>query len=110
MSPLSATAVNCAGPPSAVATLARMQAEREQLTGLLRSLAADFDGVDRRLAGIMNARLHGLAGQLNDLDAALSGLHGDRQWPPATVGTCPDCGYPSLGSGLCAPCRTVATR
>jgi hypothetical protein len=46
-----------------------------------------------------------MAGQLNHLDVVLSDLRGRPQFPTARVGTCPHCGYPSLGSGLCAYCR-----
>lgn len=135
MSPLSATVTNCAGSQ----TLSRMQAEREQLTYLLRALASELDDLERRLSDIawhlrglhtgsaaahlpgeraalqaqherMNVRLHGLARQLSELDSALSGSEDQPQWPPARVGTCPDCGYPSLGSGLCASCRLYLVR
>jgi hypothetical protein len=110
-----------------------MQADRDRLTHLLRSLAAELDGIDRRLSDLtwqrlrgaavtkgetvcertaleaqreqMTARLHVMAGQLNHLDVVLSDLRGHDQVPTARVGTCPHCGYPSLGSGLCAYCR-----
>lgn len=127
---------------------ARLRTEREQLTHLLRALAADVDELDRRLARItrppitgpsitsrlraeapqatrdgvdreltmlaiqrdrLAGRLQGLAARLKDIDAALSGASSDR-WPSVHVGTCPDCGYPSLGSGLCATCRLYLVR
>ena len=107
--------------------------DREQLTHLLRGLAARLDQLDRRLADLawngrgfgdlrsglvigemtcertalesererLGDRLAALAGQLNALD---SGIH-RRPEDHARVGTCPYCGYPSLGSGLCAFCR-----
>ena len=53
----------------------------------------------------MNARLRDLARKLNDLDAALAGRKGLVTAPATRVGICPDCGYPSLDSGLCAFCR-----
>lgn len=123
---LSATATNYAGHRS------RLQTERDQLTGLLRALAADLDDLDRRLSDTswsrrgeeaspqsavllaqrerMNTRLHGLARHLSYLDNTLSGSDAQSPWAPGHVGTCPDCGYPSLGSGLCAPCRMYQDR
>lgn len=119
--------------PASVGALAGMQAARDRLTHLLRSLAAELDGIDRRLSDLtwqrlrgaavtagetlcertalearreqMTARLHVMAGQLNHLDVVLSDLRGHDHVPAARVGTCPHCGYPSLGSGLCAYCR-----
>ena len=113
--------------------LAGMLADRDRLTRLLRVLAAELDEIDRRLSDItwqrargtavsggetlrdhaaievqrdqLTARLHAMAGQLNHLDVVLSDLRGRPQFPTARVGTCPHCGYPSLGSGLCAYCR-----
>jgi hypothetical protein len=110
--------------------LSRIQNEREQLTVTLRGLAADLDELDRQLSewvwprrpltvaeppidraalearrAQLNTRLRGLARQLNDLDRALSALKGYDEWTPDRVGVCPHCGYPSLGSGLCAFCR-----
>lgn len=106
--------------------------EREQLTGLLRALAADLDDLDRRLSDMswdrrgeeaapqsavmlahrerMNTRLHGLARHLSYLDTALSGSDNQAPRTPEQVGTCPDCGYPSLASGLCASCRMYQAR
>lgn len=130
--PLSATVANCAGHRT------DMRTEREQLTSVLRALAAELDDLDRRLSDIswtlrdgrpdirvphaprdraalmvqrdrMNARLQGLARQLGELDNALS-TDEHHACPPAAVGTCPDCGYPSLGSGLCASCRLYLVR
>ena len=115
-----------------------MRAEREQLTHLLRALAAELDELDRRLSDIdwrlrvrdthaalngtdrertvltiqrdrLTGRLHGLASRLKDIDAALSDSFTDL-WPSVHVGTCPDCGYPSLSSGLCASCRLYLVR
>ena len=105
--------------------------DREQLTHLLRSLAARLDDLDRRLNDLawrqrrpltapgfgdlfcertaleterarLSDRLGVLATQLRNLDTR-SG-HGSQR-THARVGTCPYCGYPSLGSGLCAFCR-----
>ena len=53
----------------------------------------------------LTTRLHVMAGQLKQLDLVLSGLRGHEHAPTARVGTCPQCGYPSLGSGMCAYCR-----
>ncbi len=105
--------------------------DREQLTHLLRSLAARLDHLDRRLSDLawrqrrplagpalgdkvcertaleserarLSDRLGVLAMQLRTLDNRVSDA-GHRAH--ARVGTCPYCGYPSLGSGLCAFCR-----
>lgn len=53
----------------------------------------------------LTTRLHVMAGQLNQLDLVLSGLRGHEYSPTGRVGTCPQCGYPSLESGMCAYCR-----
>lgn len=134
--PYSAIAANCAGAPDSD-PLSRMRTERERLTQLLRAMAADLDEIDRRLSDmewrrdhptgrsaddpaaqrvrlerqrdLLNTRLHVLAGQLTDLDCALSVYRRYEQWPQARVGTCPDCGYPSLESRLCATCRWYLT-
>jgi hypothetical protein len=128
------TAPSCAdASPGVLDPKTRIRAEREQLTHLLRSLASELDELDRRLSDItwrhraqharpadggtdreqtiltmqrdrLTGRLQGLASRLKDIDMALSGPAVDR-WPSVHVGTCPDCGYPSLGSGLCASCR-----
>ncbi len=116
-----------------------MQADREQLTHLLRGLASRLDQLDRRLADLawrrrgpqigvalgemlcertdlegererLSDRLRVLAKQLNALDSRLSG-DDDQALPiPAGVGTCPYCGYPSVGSSLCAFCRPHLAR
>lgn len=115
-----------------------LEADREQLTHLLRGLAARLDELDRRLTDLawrrrqLNAssaegetfcertalenererlsdRLGVLAKRLNTLDARLSGADGCAT-SSARVGTCPYCGYPSLGSGLCAFCRPHLVR
>ena len=119
--------------PASDGALAGIQADRDRLTHLLRGLANELDGLDRRLSeitwqrarpagaavgdmccertalesqrGELTARLHVMAGQLNHLNLVLSDLRGHDQLPTARVGTCPHCGYPSLGSGLCAYCR-----
>ena len=113
--------------------LAGIAADRDRLSHLLRVLAAELDGLDRRLSDInwlrarsaspfedekpcerttleaqreqITARLHVMAGQLSHLDVVLSDLRGHDQIPATRVGTCPHCGYPSLGSGWCAYCR-----
>lgn len=106
--------------------------DREQLTHLLRSLAARLDNLDRRITDLgwrqrrpqvshglgetpcertaleteharLSDRLGVLATQLRTLDTGAS--HTER----TRVGTCPYCGYPSLGSGLCAFCRPPLT-
>ena len=53
----------------------------------------------------LTTRLHVMARLLNQLDAALSDLRGQEELLVGRVGPCPQCGYPSLGSGLCAYCR-----
>lgn len=112
----------------------RMQSQREQLTSELRNLAAELDCLDRRLAdldwrsrrrlsgvgdaaisgertaletqrGYLTGLLRGLARGLNDLDQALASRKGQASGHTPRVGTCPDCGYPSLDFGLCAFCR-----
>lgn len=133
--PLSASSTTYAGYRAAVADeLGLLRADREQLTLHLRALAADLDGLDRRLADLswhrhcrpaeesgaetlserttlesrraeMTSRLRDLARKLSDLDAALAGRTGFVTTPATRVGICPDCGYPSLDSGLCAFCR-----
>ena len=100
----------------------------------MRALAAELDELDRQLSEIawrlkvghvhgadrecailtiqrdrLTGRLQGLASRLKDIDVALSGQSAER-WPSVHVGTCPDCGYPSLGSGLCASCRLYLVR
>lgn len=113
--------------------LAGMAADRDRLSHLLRGLAAELDGLDRRLSDLnwlrarptgpvedenpcermaletqreqITARLHVMAAQLSQLDVVLSDLRGYDQIPTTRVGTCPHCGYPSLGSGWCAYCR-----
>lgn len=124
------SSAQCLTPESGA--LARMQAEREELTGNLRRLASHLDELDRQISELswtprprqstpgdasperaalearreqLNTRLRGLARHLNDLDRALSALKGYEEWTPDRVGVCPHCGYPSLGSGLCAYCR-----
>lgn len=118
------------------AALAVMEADREQLTLLLRGLASRLDELDRRLTDLtwrrqrphaggrlgetfcertaleaererLNGRLALLAQRLNLLDTRLSAV--DDQ-PASLVGTCPYCGYPSLNSGLCAFCRPHLVR
>lgn len=113
--------------------LAGMAADRDRLSHLLRGLAAELDGIDRRLSDLnwlrarptgpvedenpcermaleaqreqITAQLHVMAAQLSHLDVVLSDLRGRDQIPTTRVGTCPHCGYPSLGSGWCAYCR-----
>ena len=128
------------GPASvASAPLALMRDHREQLTQLLRTLAARLDELDRRLGDLawrrhrqhigatldellcertaleaerarLTERLAVLAKQLNALDSQLSDTAGHDLLAAARVGTCPYCGYPSLGSGLCAFCRPQLAR
>lgn len=130
MTPLRGDAV-----PGLSQTLTGMSADREQLTRLTRSLAADLDELDRQLSDLtwrqrslattpadhegsamlarreqLTSRLLGFARQLNDLDATLSNLTGQPERPAGRVGICPHCGYPSLDSGLCAYCRPYVAR
>lgn len=132
-------AFDSAPEPVADGSLALVQDHRRQLTQLLRALAARLDELDRRLADLawrrtrqhagvvlgellcertaleserqrLSGRLGLLAKQLNAIDDRLcdSGSHGAVL--AARVGTCPYCGYPSLGSGLCAFCRPHLAR
>lgn len=116
-----------------------MRADREQLTHLLRGLAARLDQLDRRLADLawrgrgphisvilgeivcertaleserarLSDRLTSLADQLNGLDSLLSRTECTEALPTGRVGTCPYCGYPSLESGLCAFCHPHLAR
>lgn len=137
--PLSAaTTTYAAYHPAGTDRLWLMQSDREQLTLHLRTLAADLDGMDRRISDLiwqqrcrpaeaaggemfserstlesrrteMTSRLRDLARKLNDLDTALAGRRGLMATPATRVGVCPDCGYPSLDSGLCAFCRPRST-
>ncbi len=66
--------------------------------------SADLAALESRRRRL-HADLREMARQLTDLDRALSALKGYQQWTPDRVGVCPQCGYPSLGSGLCAYCR-----
>lgn len=120
-------------------TLTLMQADRDQLTLLLRGLAARLDELDRRLADLawrgrgsqigmalgewlcertaleadrerLGGRLAVLANQLKTLDNRLSDTDSIEWTSSARVGICPYCGYPSLGSGLCAFCRPHLAR
>ena len=107
-----------------------IEGDRDRLTQLLRGLAAELDGIDRQICDIdwqrgrpaesangemlcqrteletkreqLTARLHVMAAHLNRLDTVLSDLRRHDQPPIARVGTCPHCGYPRLGSGMCA--------
>ena len=125
--------------PSVAGGLPQLADEREQLTQLLRRLAARLDELDRGLADLawrhrrpapgvrlaeilcqrtaleaehhrLTARLGVLVRQLNDLDSRLSDGAEPQHRPAPKVGTCPECGYPSLGSGLCAFCRPHLVR
>jgi hypothetical protein len=116
-----------------------MQADRDQLTLLLRRLAARLDELDRSLADLawrgrgsqigvalgewlcertaleaererLGGRLAVLANQLTTLDNRLSDTDSVEGTSPSRVGICPYCGYPSLGSGLCAFCRPHLAR
>jgi pimeloyl-ACP methyl ester carboxylesterase len=130
---VSGSATTALGFPVTGGALAGIAADRDRLSHLLRGLAAELDGLDRRLSDInwlrarstgsiedenpcertaleaqreqITARLHVMAGQLSHLDVVLSDLRGHDQIPNTRVGTCPHCGYPSLGSGWCAYCR-----
>lgn len=115
-----------------------LERDREHLTGLLRGLASRLDELDRQLADLawrqrrprtgtrfgetvcertaleaererLTGRLGVLAQRLNTLDSKLAGVNSDQS-PATLVGTCPYCGYPSLGSGLCAFCRPHLVR
>lgn len=125
--------------PFVAGGLHQLAAEREQLTQLLRRLAARLDELDRALADLawrrrrpapgirlaeilcqrtsleaehdrLTARLGVLARQLNDLDSRLSDGTEQQHRRSPKVGICPECGYPSLGSGLCAFCRPHLVR
>lgn len=119
--------------------LALLQADRDQLTHLLRGLAARLDQLDRQLTNLawhgsssqvgmaigemtcdrahleserdrLSDRLTLLAGELNALDGQLNATGNQQAKATGRVGTCPYCGYPSLGSGLCAFCRPHLAR
>lgn len=125
--------------PFVAGGLHQLAAEREQLTQLLRRLAARLDELDRGLSDLawrhrrpaagarlaemlcertsleaerdrLNVRLGVLARQLNDVDTRLSDPTEQPHLRSPKVGTCPECGYPSLGSGLCAFCRPHLVR
>lgn len=124
--------------PATNGALEILEADREHLTHLLRGLASRLDELDRQLADLtwrqlrprsgprfgetfcertaleaererLTGRLGALAQRLNTLDSKLSGVNSDHL-PASLVGTCPYCGYPSLGSGLCAFCRPHLVR
>ena len=124
--------------PLAAGALEVMEADREQLTHLLRGLASRLDELDRQLADLvwrqsrprtgarfgetfcertaleaererLTGRLGTLAQRLKALDGKLSAVNSDLL-TATLVGTCPYCGYPSLGSGLCAFCRPHLVR
>lgn len=125
--------------PCVAGGLSQLLAEREQLTHVLRGLASRLDELDRVLADFawrhhrpasglnvtemlcaktdlenervrLTAHLGVMARQLHDLDSGLADGTEGRQRPTPKVGTCPQCGYPSLGSGLCAFCRPRPVR
>lgn len=112
-----------------------MQADRERITRELRALSGGLDELDRRLSGLdwtrgvvtncpseaqaqrlelevrrtqLNSRLRDLARQLSDLDCALSAVAVHPHVTASLVGVCPQCGYPSLSSALCARCRSLS--
>ena len=114
---------------------ARMRVDRERLTRELRSLAGGLDELDRRLSSLywtrgaastcrseaqvqrpelearrtqLGIRLRDLARQLSDLDCALSAMAVRPHVTASPVGVCPQCGYPSLSSALCARCRSFS--
>ncbi len=115
---------------------ARMRADRECLTNELRALSGGLDELDRRLSGLdwargatlstcrsqaqaqrleleaqrtlLDSRLRDLARQLSDLDCALSAMAVYPDVTASLVGVCPQCGYPSLSSALCARCRSFS--
>lgn len=126
------------GPGATTGAVEILEADREQLTHLLRGLASRLDQLDRQLADLnwrqlrprsgarfgetfcertaleaererLTDRLGALAQRLNTLDSKLSGVNADLL-PATLVGACPYCGYPSLGSGLCAFCRPHLVR
>ena len=111
--------------------LTTIQVDRDKLTHLLRTLAAELDDLDRQLSDLtwrarhrddrpavlcalqarheqLTSRLRSLARQLTLLDHSLAAVRGSNR-DVAVVGVCPHCGYPSLGSGLCAYCRPFLT-
>lgn len=105
------------------------QTDREQLTHLLRGLAARLDQLDRQLTDLAwqgrGLQIGALLGQMvcdrtyleserARLSERLTVLAGQLNCPvaevPGRVGTCPSCGYPSLASGLCAFCHPHLAR
>lgn len=116
--------------PGLSQTLTGMSADREQLTRLTRSLAADLDELDRQLSDLtwrqrslattpadhegsamlarreqLTSRLLGFARQLNDLDATLSNLTGQPERPADGWESARTAGIPAWTPG-CA--HTVA--
>lgn len=115
-----------------------MTGDRVRLTHLLRSPAPRLDRRDHRTAKLKWGRgvphtgaaigkkpcrrtaLESGWGRLTEVLTVLAGPFGtlDKRIPgelpenttPTRVGTCPHCGYPSLGSGLCAYCRPHQAR
>jgi hypothetical protein len=81
------TAVGADMDATRIGELPRIQVQHEQLSATLRTLADVARG----------------------LDAGTASRQGHAPAHPPRVGTCPDCGYPSLDSGLCAFCRPGLT-
>jgi hypothetical protein len=109
--------------------LADLGAERESLTRELRQLAARLDELDRvssyrgwqnaplsaEAIGLdqfgqhseLTAGLHRLAARLQELDERIAET---KQQGRARCGICPECGYPTIESSVCAFCRPGAHR
>lgn len=133
---MTAAVTQPSGTDEATEALALMRSHREQLTHLLRGLAGRLDELERRLADLawhrrstqsfdeshcertalenecrrLTERLGLLAQQLKTFDNRLAHAYSGENLLIAKFGTCPYCGYPSLGSGLCAFCRPQLAR
>lgn len=133
---MTAAVTQPSGTDEATEALALLRSHREQLTHILRGLAGRLDELERRLADLawnqrgthsldelhcertalenerwrLTERLGLLAQQLKAFDNRLTHAGSRENLLAAKVGTCPYCGYPSLGSGLCAFCRPQLAR
>lgn len=78
--------------------------QRTELLGQVSELSSERSGLEAR-RDRLTSTLRRLAVELDNLDTTLEHWKSHHPLPANRVGTCPDCGYPSLDSGLCAFCR-----